>query len=1194
MDRLSAVGTGVCDRQSPFNEPDSGVQLESLMRTINFTAAKGLALTVSSLALVMGAPALAQDADEAETEAVEEDEEVVDITSADEGAAPDAGRITVTGSRIKRDTYSSISPLQVINTDTARNVGLFDPTQILQRDESAAGQQIDATFQGFVLANGPGSATLNLRGLGADRTLLLLNGRRLAPAGVEGAPVNPSINLLPSSLIDRFDLLLDGASSIYGSDAVAGVGNVILRKDFDGLELFGRGEINPNGAGEDYTISAAYGLNFDRGFVGVGAEFDRRDTIRLRDRDFFGGCDEHLEVDQDGNLRSIDLRTNALVERDSAGGPFGQISTGATSPCKIQAVTGRFIPNNTFLNSVFFQRGDTFDNLGLFGLPGFATRENAFLDPIDFNFDGIRDVDDQDYNGNNVNQDAVFLSGQRLLNVMAYGEYTLAGDANITPYFEANYSRARITADNNGTSFLFPDVPAENAFNPCNITAGGADCRQIDNALFAPFSGGLPIWGPGSPFFPGSVTGVNVSVFPIVSVVGDRNNTDVTQEQYRGVLGVRGDLPFVGPSWTFDTSLVYSRSEGSSIRRGVREDKLAFALGIDPTTEFTGDGIIDNTGDGIADDYSDLVQFGIFYGRPGITPCDASALSNPDLAAPDLLDGCVPVNLFAPSLLGQPIGDFATAAERSYVFSDRSFDTTYEQVVASAFVTGDLFDLQGGPAGVVVGAEYRSDSINSQPDFVAANGLFFGFSQDLGAVGSKYIFEGFGEVDLPLVAGKTMVEELTVNLSGRVTKEEFYGTNFTYSLKGGWRPVEPLLLKFSYGTSFRAPNLRENFLQAQQGFLTLFDPCAVPGEAFELGVGYVPENDPRQDFVLENCVREGRDPTQVGLAPNTQPVQNTSVQAISGGSFDIDPETSTSITAGFAFEENFGDGWEVNLGMNYYDIQVEDSIVEPAEQFVINDCFLRDDGTRSPFCDRLTFDELNGVVNASDRGLIATLSSEFLNFDLESVRGIDFNANFGKDVTLFGKLVDLGLEIRANHLIERSTTFINDNGDVAFDDDAGEIGLPRWNGRATMTAEVDNVRLTYQIRYTGPVEQDADGVDAFADVFGNGPDGGAPIGPNGTPVNQFSDTCLGAGAPGVAGDGIFCRDVGFAEEQFLHTVSVRYEADSWTFIAGVDNIFDTAPPQIDSSEGFAIANTVIGAGYDYDGRELFFSIQKQF
>ncbi|WP_100259499.1 TonB-dependent receptor domain-containing protein [Qipengyuania seohaensis] len=1183
------------------------------MRKIHTKTIRGLAFSASALALTAGSQAYAQDAEcpEGQEEVAGEcviqsdgpdgvtnndptAQDVVDVTDTGATGQNAPGAIVVTGSRIKRDTYSSISPLQVITTEQSQTVGLFDPTQILQRDESASGLQVDATFQGFVLDNGPGSVTLNLRGLGADRTLLLLNGRRIAPAGVEGAPVNPSINLLPSSLIDRFDLLLDGASSIYGSDAVAGVGNVILRKDFDGLELFARGEINPQGAGEDYTISAAYGINFDRGFIGFGAEYDYRDAIRLRDRDFFGGCDQNLEVDQDGNFYSIDERTRALVERDSFGGPFGQITTSADSPCKIQAVTGRFIPNDTFLNSVFFQRGDTFDNLQFFGLPGYATRENAFLDPLDFNFDGVRDVDDQDYNGSGVNQGQVFLSEQKLINVMAYGEYTLAGAANLTPYFEANYSRARIRADNTGQSFLFPDVPAENQFNPCNIDAGGADCRQIDNELFFPFSGGRPIWGPGG-FFPSEPTGVNVSVFPIISVVGDRNNTDVTQEQYRGVFGVRGDLPFIGAGWTFDASFVYSRSEGASVRRGVREDKLAFALGIDPTIDFNGDGIIDNTGDGIADDYSDLVQFGEYYGDPGIAPCDVSALANPDLAAEGLADGCVPVNLFAPSLLSETIGDFATQAERDYLFGVRSFDTIYEQKVLSGYVTGDVFELQGGPVGVVLGAEYRTDSIDSRPNDVASNGLFFGFSQDLGAVGEKYILEAFGELDLPLVADKTLVQELNLNLSGRVTKEEFYGTNFTYAIKGGWRPIESLLFKFSYGTSFRAPNLRENFLQAQQGFETLFDPCAVPNEAFELGEGYIAENDPRSPFVLQNCIREGRDPTQVGLRPNTQAVQRTSAQTVSGGTFDIDPETSRSITTGFAFEEVFGDGFDFGFNANYYDIKVKNSIIEPSSQFVINDCFLRQDvDNRSPFCDRLTYDPLNGVVNAFDRGLVAKVSNQFLNFDLQTVRGVDLNASLGKEITLGNSLVDLGLNFRANHLIERSTTFINDAGSVSFDTSDGEISFPKWTGRTTFTAEYEKFLLTYQIRYTGPVGADPDSINPFADVFNNAPGGGRPLSPAGNPVTAPSNTCLGAGAEGVEGNGIFCKDVDFAEEQFLHTASLRYRTPTFTIIAGVDNIFNTAPPRIDSSQGFAIANTVIGAGYDYDGREFFASITYEF
>lgn len=149
------------------------------MRKFQSSSVKALAFSASAIAFAIAGPAYAQDAEEGQ------EEEEVEVTEDGESAAAPQGGIIVTGSRIRRDTYTSISPIQVLNTEASNNVGLFDPSQILQRDESASGQQIDATFGGFVLDNGPGSQTLNLRGLGADRTLLLVNGRRLAPAGVE-------------------------------------------------------------------------------------------------------------------------------------------------------------------------------------------------------------------------------------------------------------------------------------------------------------------------------------------------------------------------------------------------------------------------------------------------------------------------------------------------------------------------------------------------------------------------------------------------------------------------------------------------------------------------------------------------------------------------------------------------------------------------------------------------------------------------------------------------------------------------------------------------------------------------------------------------------------------------------------------------------------------------------------------------
>jgi iron complex outermembrane receptor protein len=542
--------------------------------------------------------------------------------------------------------------------------------------------------------------------------------------------------------------------------------------------------------------------------------------------------------------------------------------------------------------------------------------------------------------------------------------------------------------------------------------------------------------------------------------------------------------------------------------------------------------------------------------------------------------------MFAPSLYpsgGNPVGDFATAAERDYLFGERTFDTVYEQTLISGYITGDLFELPAGPVGVVIGAEWREDSIDSQPNFVASNGLFWGFFADGGAVGSKWIRELYGEVDLPLMAAQPLVEELTVNVSGRLTDEEFYGTNGTFTLKGGWRPVAPLLFKFSYGTSFRAPNLRENFLLSQSGFGNIDDPCAVPTAAFSAATGYNPALDLRDPRVLENCRREGRDPTRVGIDPqglNTQQV--TSTQVFSGGSLDIEPETSRSITTGFAFEEDWASGFDFAFNFNYYDIKIKQTIIEPSGQFIADDCYERFEGGRSIACDRITSSD-----QASARFLITQIESGFINLDEEAVRGIDLNTTFGYPVTVSGEEFGLQLNVTANHLIERSITTRDAGGNRFTDDFAGLFGFPSWVGRATFNIDYDDFRFTWQTRYIGAVEQSEASRDPFSDAFGYGPDG---------VFNGFvANTCLGGGSRNaagqqdgiVAGDGIYCRNVGYADEWFEHTASVRWDNGDFRVIAGVSNIFNNEPPLVDSAEVFSVANAAIGNGYNLNGREFF-------
>lgn len=1137
------------------------------MKKFHSNSIKALAFSASAVAFVIAGPAFAQSAEEPQEE---EEEEKVSVGT-DAKGRQQSGNITVTGSRIVRDTYSSISPLQVLTTENQQAVGAFDPAQILQRSEAAAGTQIDATFQGFVLNNGPGSQTINLRGVGANRTLVLANGRRLAPAGVEGAPTSVSINLIPATIVDRYDILTDGASSVYGSDAVAGVINVILRKDFDGLEVQANGDINPQGEGEDFSVSAAWGFNTDRAVFGIAGEFRRREEWKTRDRDFLRGCTTNLEEDAAGNRYTLGIADSALIRSRT-----NNRVTASDSECIVSGISGRIFVPNMRAGSIYFPANGNirnFPNDPITGRPfNWGDNANAFGVDLDVNNDGINDVDFQNVNINGSEEELnrTIVSGEDLINVFAYGEYTFPGAANITPFFEAQYTRSEITNTGAGNPQLFPFVPAQNIFNPCNFVTNpnGVDCRSVDNAING-LTNGVP---------PALSTGLRTAVQPIVSIIGDRNNFEVTQEQYRGVLGVRGDLPFIGSSWTFEVAGSYSRSEGKSSRIGIREDRLALALGLDPTGDYNGDGVVDNDRDGIADDYNNGLQVGV--GNPlYIGECNAAGMRNPQLAAPDLVAGCVPVNLFAPSVLTGAVGDFATQAERDYLFGSRDFNTIYEQTLLSAYVTGDLFDLPAGPVGVVLGGEWREDKIDSQPSFVASNGLFWGFFADGGANGSKWIRELFGEIDLPLMAGETLVEELNVNISGRLTDEQFYGTNGTFALKGGWRPVAPLLLKFSYGTSFRAPNLRENFLRAQSGFAQISDPCAVPTAAF-VNFQYVAELDQREPFILANCRREGRDPTRVGIdSQNLNTQQLVSAEISTGGSLDIRAETSRSITTGFAFEEDWASSFRFAFNFNYYDIKVKGAIVEAGGAFIVADCYLREDSARSEFCDRI-------IVNNTDRALIRGVRAGFLNRDVEAVRGIDINTTFGYDLMLGQEEIRLSLNLVANKLLERSNIQRTGVDTFVTTDFTDRFGFPDWTGRATFGARWDDFLFTYQIRYIDAIGNSVNGVPwrdriDFGDAFSRGPTGAASI---------FSPTCLGGGSPNgvVAGDGNFCRPVGTADEYFEHTASIRYDSSKIRLILGIRNLFDTAPPLISSRAGVTqISNVPIGNGYDLEGREFF-------
>ena len=203
--------------------------------------------------------------------------------------------VQVTGSRIKRQDLEAVGPVTVFSSQDIAVTGITSTETLLQRFSASAGfagNQTNAYWTG----NGYGTAQVNLRGLGINRTLVLLNGRRIVNGGT-GANSAVDLNLIPTSIIERIEVLKDGASALYGADAVAGVVNIITRKNFDGLKITARYGQTGEGDGDDIAGDLTVGLIGERGSIMATMSYTESKAVNMADR---ASC--ALADDGDGTL----------------------------------------------------------------------------------------------------------------------------------------------------------------------------------------------------------------------------------------------------------------------------------------------------------------------------------------------------------------------------------------------------------------------------------------------------------------------------------------------------------------------------------------------------------------------------------------------------------------------------------------------------------------------------------------------------------------------------------------------------------------------------------------------------------------------------------------------------------------------------------------------------------------------------
>jgi len=961
---------------------------------------------ILSLALALFAnPTWAQD------DQSEEDEDQVNTDTVDDTEEPaELGRVQVTGSLIKREDFTSASPMQIINAETQAKVGQLSVADILQSTTVAASTtQLNNQFNGFVVQGGTGVQTLDLRGLGSTRTLVLLNGRRPGGSGTRGEVNAVDLSNIPEIAAQRFEIVLDGSSSIYGSDAVAGVANIITRRSVDGPELQVLTELPFDGGGELYRISGITGWNSSKGSAMISAQYELREQLTLGDRDYLG-CIEDLAYDAAGNR--IDREDRSITAGTSVSG-CGNIYHNTILD---HWFGGRLIPSP--------------DGVTIGPMPGYRPRDNGRYDD-----EGgqafYEDVLDAPFT-----RSTSVINRMERVNIYATADYSFDFWGGVDWDLDILYSSRK--SESRSWRQFFP---------------------VVGSAMAAPYGWGYaddPDWDPSIPL----PLGQPVMPYP--------SNVDVSVDYFYVTTGIQGIFP-TDNYWSWQVYASYSYSDG------------------------------DYTNNSILKSLSGDAQWS--SSAPTVDYYDPAILSGENMAA---LIGAVGV--------------------------DQTGNTIYDQFQTTAIIAGDLFNMPAGMVGAAFGAEYRTFSINDQPSEYSKSGDLWGQSSAIATKGTNNVMEVFAEAEIPLLAGITAVESLTLNLSGRYFDYKDGGSDTVWKAGLQWNVTPTIMLRSTAGTSYRAPALFELYLGDQSSFTGQLgiDPCIDWGES-------------TNQNIRTNCAADGVPSDYTGFP-------STSATVISGGGVGhLDPETSDAFTVGFVWSPEFTD---LSIAVDYYEIEVNNQISQLGAGSIMSGCY-NSENFPNAFCDlftRLPADD-NFAYNISE------VHDTFVNINKQRVEGVDLNVRWQKDYD-FGNVT---FEAQSTWTLENTSELFDPSLVQGFDetDAVGTIGSPDNVTNLRVSLERNDWNFNYYLQYVSETD-DSQFVDEEDSYFGFEP--------------AYFDITM--------------------DKVFYHNVSVMYVQDKWDFLVGINNLLDEDPDVVsDVFRGMVGANKsnvpVSASQYDVLGRRLF-------
>lgn len=950
---------------------------------------------------------------------------------------PGCGTITVTGSRIRTPNLESAVPVTTIRGEDLFATGGVQVGDVLNELPQLRNTFTTANSTRFLGTRGLN--LLDLRGLGSERTLVLVNGRRHVASDVLSTGTSVDVNTIPSDLVERIDVVTGGASAVYGSDAVGGVVNFILKDNFNGIQVRAQTGLSKYNDAHNQFVAVTAGQSFfdNRANLAATAEYSHTSDFYASDRPNFQRNDNFVVVDTDpaGSPNGSDGNPDRQFFRDirsatislGGGATFQNARTG-TAPCGRDSAGAAFSCANIFLpdGTLVPTTGNRIGlgpNGNFIGGNGYTGREGKLL---------ALSPDVKRYS----------------FNLLGHYEISPA----IVPFFEAKYTRVNAIGSQSGPFFSQGQTLGDGVFvagfNDRSFASTTGAAQGLVNRegirLDNPFLSAQARDALRAQALASVTAGINPNTGALFTATaasqanrtrllaqiadgsfrfGNRRNfvelgtrdEDFKRETYRIVGGLKGEF---NGDWSYELSANYGKHKEKNVIKG-NVNTQRFILANDVARNAAGQIVCRSQLDPAfaGDDVG---------GDPAILAADIAA--------------CVPLNPFGD-------GNISEAAQ-NYLTVDSLATGKITQFDVLGYVSGDLsqlFELPGGPIGFSVGAEYRKETINYDlDDLTQAGYAFYNAIPSLVAPAFK-VREAFAEVNVPLLKDMPFANQLTVKGAGRISKYKGIDETIkTYGVEGIYSPIRDITFRGAYNRSVRAPNLSELYSAQGQNFAPGFvDPCSERN----LATGSANR--------AANCAAAGR-PAGYDF------VYSSSLELVSGGNPNLTVEKSDSVTLGGYVQPRFIPG--LSLSADYYNIKVKDVITSiGSAQTIANLCY-DSPSLSNPFCPLFTRAGGGGGPNGEVEFQIlqGSLLQSQANFAKLVVRGVDSQINYTKTFG-FGRLT---ANVVWTHVLKNET--FTDPATPDFKNVLiNELADPRDEVNANFSVKRGKLTLGYQARWIG-------------------------------------------------------------------------------------------------------------------------------